>query len=124
MNDLEEDSELVKEVQGEPDVYVDFKGWRFRAPFRCMCCGRMISLRQFCFGRACGGCDCGQCRGHRPQRHLAYSGPRELIDPKDPYFITEDRWRNPPSGLEDHCADATFPEQMAFEERMEKAFSK
>lgn len=42
-------------------TFVDFNGRRFRAPFRCLCCGDEVSLAQFCFGRACGPCDCGAC---------------------------------------------------------------
>ena len=74
--------------------FVDFKGWRFRPPFRCMCCGVIVSLRQFCFGRTCGSCDLGHCRHHKlegsQRRH--YSGPREMIDRNDKYFIPEDKW--------------------------------
>lgn len=110
---------MIKKIPPEQN-FVDYKGWRFRPPYRCMCCGVMISIRQFCFGRACGPCDCGQRRyvGYR-----VYSGPRELIDPKDPYFIEEDRWSNPPEGLEAHSGDKEFPEREEFELRLLEQWS-
>ncbi len=91
------------------DKYVDFKGWRMRAPWRCMCCGKMISLKQFCFGRACGACDCGKCVGHQQNWRHPYSGPRELIDAKAENFIEAEVWSNPPEGLATHPDDKDFP---------------
>lgn len=96
--------------------FVDFKGWRFRAPFRCMCCGAMVSIRQFCFGRSCAPCDTGRCRHVR--RSGSFSGPRELIDAADRYFIPEDRWLNGPEGLESHPNDASFPKRQALLDKM------
>lgn len=85
------------------EIYVDFKGWRFRAPFRCMCCGRIIDIQQFCYGRYCGICDMGKCE-HKNGRNafgiMCYSGPREIIDANDPYFLVPERWLNPETGLE------------------------
>lgn len=43
------------------DSRVDFQGYRFRKPFRCICCGKEICMRQFAYGRACGPCDVGAC---------------------------------------------------------------
>ena len=43
------------------DCHVDFQGFRFTPPFRCMCCGEEICVRQFAFARACGSCDVGSC---------------------------------------------------------------
>ncbi len=82
-----------------PDVYVDFKGWRFTPPFRCMCCGREIDVQQFCFGRACGICDTGKCHNDNKFTMRYYSGPRTLIDPDDSHFLSPDRWLNPETGL-------------------------
>ena len=48
----------------EPDsdqTYVDYEGYRFRKPFRCMCCGKEICALQFAFGRCCPPCDIGAC---------------------------------------------------------------
>jgi len=45
-----------------PDCWVDFRGYRFHPPFRCMCCGEEICARQFAFGRCCGACDVGACQ--------------------------------------------------------------
>ena len=43
------------------DSWVDFRNYRFRKPFRCICCGKEICGRQFAFGRCCGACDVGAC---------------------------------------------------------------
>ena len=43
------------------DCYLDYNGFRFIPPFRCMCCGKEICARQFAFGRCCGVCDIGGC---------------------------------------------------------------
>lgn len=102
----------------DSDVYVDFKGWRFRAPFRCLCCGSMVSLRQFCFGRCCAPCDVGKCRHRRAPG--CYSGPRELINANDPYFIAEDRWLNPIEGLASHSDDSKFDKR---EEMLQRVLS-
>jgi hypothetical protein len=45
-----------------PDSWVDFRGYRFKPPFLCMCCGKVICGRQFAFGRCCGPCDMGACQ--------------------------------------------------------------
>lgn len=45
-----------------PDCWVDFRGYRFHPPFKCMCCGKEICARQFAFGRCCGPCDMGACQ--------------------------------------------------------------
>ena len=44
------------------DPYVDFRDYRFKKPFRCMCCGREVCGRQFAYGRACAVCDLGACQ--------------------------------------------------------------
>jgi len=46
------------------DSYVDFEGYRYHPPFRCMCCGKEICARQFAFGRCCRPCDTGACQTH------------------------------------------------------------
>lgn len=46
---------------------MDFKDRRFYAPFRCLCCGTEVDIKQFCYGRCCGLCDMGVCqyaKGH------------------------------------------------------------
>ncbi|MBA7637563.1 hypothetical protein ES703_45208 [subsurface metagenome] len=51
------------------DAYVDYEGYRFRKPFKCMCCGKGICARQFAYGRCCGPCDMGACQtGNRAFR--------------------------------------------------------
>ena len=53
------------------DCWVEFRGYRFHPPFKCMCCGKEICARQFAFGRCCGVCDTGACqsgnRAFQPQ---------------------------------------------------------
>jgi len=78
-------SNIAHEIPPQ-DLYFDFKGWRFRPPFHCMCCGMEICYTQWAFGRSCGTCDTGQCR----TKHLhqfqdgVFCGPNtEPIDPKE-----------------------------------------
>jgi len=77
-----------------PDLYFDFKGWRFTAPFLCMNCGREICFRQWAFARGCGRCDVGD----GPQSQGTFSGPRTLIDPNVDCFIAPERFM--PAGAE------------------------
>lgn len=49
----------------------DYEGYRFPAPFRCMCCGVETSPEQWAYGRTCGPCDTGIC-----QRDLRYAHDR------------------------------------------------
>ncbi len=42
--------------------FVVFKGRKFYSPFRCLCCGKEISVEQFCWGRVCAYCDVGKCQ--------------------------------------------------------------
>ncbi len=44
------------------ETWVDYGGYRFHKPFRCMCCGKEICARQFAYGRSCGSCDIGACQ--------------------------------------------------------------
>jgi hypothetical protein len=41
--------------------YVDYKGRRYFAPYRCFCCGKEISRDQFIFSTLCPTCDTGDC---------------------------------------------------------------
>jgi len=59
-----------------PDSWVDFRGYRFKPPFLCMCCGKVICARQFAYGRCCGPCDMGACEhGNRTFRKSAVHPP-------------------------------------------------
>ncbi len=51
-----------KHEEDPPDVYVDFRGYRFTKPFHCICCGRELCSKQFAFARACSLCDTGACQ--------------------------------------------------------------
>ena len=46
----------------EPIKWVVFKDKIWVEPFHCFCCGKEVSIEQFCFGRTCGYCDCGRCQ--------------------------------------------------------------
>jgi len=98
---------------GESNAYVDFKGYRFSSPFRCLNCGREIGLRQFCFSRLCGGCDCSEARN----RHGCFSGPREVstINPDAPICLRESIWLNPECGLSDDPDEWTVAIQREIE---------
>lgn len=61
-NSLAQFIEECRRVEDDPTVFVDFGGRRYRPPFRCLCCGKQVSLAQFCYGRLCGPCDCGACQ--------------------------------------------------------------
>ena len=45
-----------------PDIFVEWRGIVYHAPFLCMCCGKEICARQFAYGRGCGVCDAGLCQ--------------------------------------------------------------
>lgn len=43
-------------------MIMKFDTWRkFYEPFKCFCCGKEISKKQFCFSTLCGYCDLGRC---------------------------------------------------------------
>ena len=44
------------------EKFVVFRGKKFYPPFRCLCCGKEISVDQFCWGRLCAYCDLGKCK--------------------------------------------------------------
>lgn len=80
-----------------PDLYIDFKGWRFRPPFHCMYCGIEVCPDQWAFSRSCGSCDVGNshtARLHVFDRRL-FAGPHELVDAHDAYFLDEGRFLSP-----------------------------
>jgi hypothetical protein len=76
------------------DLYIDFKGWRFRPPFHCMYCGIEVCPHQWAFSRSCGPCDTGDSHTARLPVFggLIFAGKHELIDPNDTYFIEADRF--------------------------------
>lgn len=57
----------------------DYEGLVFAHPFRCLCCGRRVSSRQFAFGSMCGRCDSGAC-GNRPCDRDFQVNVRRFID--------------------------------------------
>ena len=79
------------------DLYIDYKGWRFRPPFHCMYCGIEVDPLQWAFSRSCGGCDVS--KSHTARLSIfdprVFAGPHELIDPNDGYFLDADRFLSP-----------------------------
>lgn len=71
-------------AEQDPAVFVDFGGRRYKPPFRCLCCGKPVSLAQFCYGRLCGPCDCGACN---PMNRAYRSSARHERLPRD-YYLT------------------------------------
>lgn len=43
-------------------ITVEYEGYRFSAPFLCMCCGAETTAQQWAYGRTCGLCDTGICQ--------------------------------------------------------------
>ena len=86
-------------MQLEPslDIYIDFKGWRWKAPFACMRCGIEVDPLQWAYSRSCGSCDVG--KSHTARLHAfdarLFAGPHELIDRDDQFFLAEDRFLDP-----------------------------
>jgi hypothetical protein len=74
------------------DLYIDFKGWRFRPPFHCMYCGVEVDPLQWAYSRSCGGCDVGQSHTRRLNvfERRIFAGPHELVDPSAEHFIPEE----------------------------------
>ena len=38
-----------------PETWVDFRGYRFKPPFHCMCCGKVICAQAVCLGAVLRG---------------------------------------------------------------------
>ncbi len=53
--------------------WVDYEGYRFVAPFLCMCCGVETDVRQWAFGRTCAKCDTGICQPWNMDYELKYA---------------------------------------------------
>lgn len=41
--------------------FLVFKGKKFYYPYKCLCCGKIVSKEQFCWGTTCPYCDLGKC---------------------------------------------------------------
>lgn len=84
-------------AETKADIYIDFKGWRWTAPFICMGCGIETSPQQWAFSRSCGGCDVSHSHTRRLSvfdRRL-FAGPHELIDSKADLFLEPERFIDP-----------------------------
>lgn len=77
------------------DLFIDFRGWRWTAPFICFYCGIEVCFLQWAFSRSCGGCDVSNSHTARLRFHQCFAGPHELRDKDDSLFIPEDRMVDP-----------------------------
>ena len=93
------------------DLYIDYKGWRWTAPFACMRCGIEVNAEQWAFSRSCGGCDIGKS----PTARLSifdprlFAGPHELVDPEHSHFLEEDRFLSPDDAEKFPVLDPPIP---------------
>lgn len=65
--------------QMRPDLFIDFRGWRFTSPFICMGCGIEVCFRQWAFSRSCGPCDLSTSHTRRLWRRQCFAGPHEKL---------------------------------------------
>lgn len=61
-------------------TYVDFNGKRFYPPFKCLCCGKVITIEQFCYGRLCDYCDTGKCMVGKSHMYKMGHGRKDIFD--------------------------------------------
>lgn len=80
-----------------PDLHFDYKGWRFTAPFICMCCGNEICFRQWARSRTCGPCDGSRSSTRRLIGRKCFAGPHEKLPThgQNNYDIEEDEFVDP-----------------------------
>lgn len=62
------------------DLFFDYRGWKFTAPFICMCCGIEICFRQWAFSRSCGPCDISDSKTHRVLYGKCFAGPHVKLE--------------------------------------------
>jgi hypothetical protein len=55
------------------DIWVEWKGKKYFAPFLCLCCGKETCARQWAYGRSCATCDTGICQTDPKYYHPIYS---------------------------------------------------
>ena len=60
------------------EEFVVFKGKKFYPPYRCLCCGKEVSVKQFCFGRLCAYCDLGKCQ--KNWKYLEGHGRKDIFE--------------------------------------------
>lgn len=73
----------MNKEQPDNPIWVDFRGKRYYAPFRCLCCGVKVSDEQFCYGRTCGYCDCGKCNKNLKKGEIVFEeghGRKDIIN--------------------------------------------
>lgn len=79
-----------------PDgFYLDFKGWRFTAPFICGGCGIEICFKKWMSSGTCKQCDVDNSKNVRAPWCKMFSGPRTLVDKNAAQFISENSFLEP-----------------------------
>lgn len=58
--------------------FVVFEGKKFYFPYKCLCCGKEISKRQFCFSTLCPYCDTGEC--YKRFGHEEGHGRKDILE--------------------------------------------
>lgn len=62
-----------------PDIYFNYRGWKFTPPFICMGCGIEVCFRQWAFSRSCGACDVSDSKTRRVLYLQCFAGPHEKL---------------------------------------------
>lgn len=87
---------LYRELtMSETPRFLDFRGWRFFAPFICMGCGVVVDARQWAFSRSCSACDVSRSRTRRLLYHRCFAGKRERLPASDRFDIPESDFVDP-----------------------------
>lgn len=83
-------------------VHVDYRGWRFTAPFICMGCGIPVCVHQWCFSRSCGPCDVSTSTTRRLLYGQCFAGSRTKLAEFDEANgdIPEDHFVDPAKRLD------------------------
>ena len=84
------------------DAHIDFRGWRFTAPFLCHRCGIEICIYQFAFSRSCGPCDLAHSKTAllHPMDLRFFAGPHAEL-PLDQVDERTKRYKITPEFLSD-----------------------
>lgn len=72
------------------DIYFNFKGWKFTAPFHCLTCGVEVCYLQWAFSRSCGGCDVSVSHTAKLHYYQWTAGPHVELNPDDHGMMTKD----------------------------------
>jgi hypothetical protein len=65
------DCSKVHEADDSINLITLYRGWTYKEPFFCLCCGLQICLPKFALSQHCNYCDTGQCHIDFKQAGLA-----------------------------------------------------